>query len=93
LVREWWGVLRRGGTPTSLIKLLDYLHVDEGSGTMPDFDAIVDAKSRRERSREEESTIWRPLAMRGVRSLDGSNLSEATAIENVDFASKISKTG
>jgi hypothetical protein len=58
LVGERWSVLRWSRPPVDLIKLLDHLNVDEGTGTVPEFDAVVNTETGRKRRCEEESTIW-----------------------------------
>jgi hypothetical protein len=62
------------------------------SCTVPDFDSIINAQSRGQRRRHEEPTIWRPLAMGGVRCVNGAHFLENAPVDDINLAGKITET-
>ena len=89
--REGRDVLDARRAPGGLVELVGALDVHERARAMPEHDSIVDAKAWRERRGEEEATVGRPLANARVRRVDGRDLGERAAVEDVDLAREIAK--
>lgn len=86
-----WYIVYRCRPPDCLIQFIDELNMHQRARAMPDFDPIVDAETRRQGGCKQETTVWRPLAVRCVWSIDGAHFGEATSVKDLDFPGKIAK--
>ena len=60
---------------------------------MPDLDPVVDPEPWGERRCQQETTVWRPFAVRRVWRIDRTDLGEGSAVYDLDFPGQVTKPG